>query len=108
MSDESDNGETTLASLRARVGMTQAQVAEKMFVSPAQVSRIEALYPHLMFPTLRAYLDALGVDIKFALEGRGEWLSGDVIADINRSDVLRLRRLDPTRRGFRRRTLDHD
>lgn len=101
MTDEPGAVELTLADLRIRAGLTQDQVAEKMFVSRTQVRRIEGLYPELMFPTLRAYLDALGVDIKFILGSGGECLSGDVVADVNQPHLLRCRRADRTRRAFR-------
>ncbi|MGW7510670.1 helix-turn-helix domain-containing protein [Streptomyces massasporeus] len=97
---ENDLEHLTLAVLRRRAGLSQAQVAEKMFVSKAQVSRIEAMYPDLMFPTLRAYMDAIGVNIRFVGENIVDELSGEVVADTSRI-YAESRRKDPTR-GSRR------
>jgi transcriptional regulator with XRE-family HTH domain len=88
----------TLADLRRRKGMTQAQVADKLHVSPKQVSRIEAAYPQVMFTSLRAYLDAIGVDIRF-LSGDLSVLSGDIEPDPVRQAAVRARQNDPTRQG---------
>ncbi|MFF6966032.1 helix-turn-helix domain-containing protein [Streptomyces anthocyanicus] len=104
MPDESEDqpADPTLSDLRKRTGLTQAEVADRLFLSTAQVSRIEAHYPYVMLHSLRAYLDALGVEIKFCQEGFEDCLSGDIVADITRADALRNRRMDPTRRAFRR------
>lgn len=89
----------TLAKLREQAGLSQAQMAEKMGVSRAQVSRIEASYPDVMFPTLRRYMDAL--DVKIMYTGLdGEWESDDVEKDVFRSATAEGKRKDPTR-GFR-------
>ncbi|WP_445279654.1 helix-turn-helix domain-containing protein [Streptomyces sp. DSM 118148] len=90
----------TLADLRRRTGLSQAQVAERMFVSDTQVSRIEAMYPQVMFPTLRAYLDAIKVDIRFSQAPGLNVLSGEVVADTTRIYAAS-RRKDPTRGGRR-------
>ncbi|WML79192.1 helix-turn-helix transcriptional regulator [Streptomyces sp. VNUA74] len=106
MTDEVEaKGEYTemkLSDLRTRVGLTQAEVADRMFVSKAQVSRIEGHYPYVMLHSLRAYLDALDVEIRFSQEGFEDCLSGDVVADETRNDALRTRRLDQSRGRFRR------
>lgn len=89
---------STLADLRKQKGLTQSEVAERMFVSPKQVSRIEAAYPQLMFTSLRAYLDAVGVDVHFT-DGVIDVLSGDVEPDAGRQDAVKARQSDPTRQG---------
>ncbi len=56
-----------LADARHASGLTQAQVAERMGVSQAQVARIEKRgYDRYTLNTLRRYVKALGDD--FALE----------------------------------------
>lgn len=91
---------TTLADLRKRAGLSQPEVAAKMGVSRAQVSRIEASYPDVMFPTLRRYMDALDVKIMYAgLDS--EWESDGVEKDVFRSATVENKRTDPSR-GFRR------
>ncbi|MGA5435490.1 helix-turn-helix domain-containing protein [Streptomyces cellulosae] len=87
----------TLADLRKRVGLTQRDVARLMAVSRTQVCRIESMYPDVMFQSVRKYMDALGVDIKFAIEGDEEWLSGDIVASANHDIVFWMRHTDPTR-----------
>jgi len=86
-----------LFDLRRIAGRTQKQVAEFMGIGQAQVSRIEAQYPDIRFLTLRAYLDALGIDIRFTKDGELDVLSGDVVEDTSRN-YLEGRRTDPTRR----------
>lgn len=88
----------TLADLRRHKGMTQAEVASKMAVSPKQVSRIEAAYPQVMFTSLRAYLDAIKVDIRFMDEALSV-LSGDIEPDADRQLAVKARQADPTRQG---------
>lgn len=88
----------TLADLRKSAGMTQAQVAKKMYVSQAQISRIEGMFPDVMFPSLRAYLDAIGTDIRFVLNDVFDVVSGEVTSDNTRTYAEK-RRQDPTRRG---------
>ena len=60
---------TSLGELRARHGLTQVQLAERMERSQAQVSRIESgADPHLS--TIAEYVDALGarLDLVVTLE----------------------------------------
>lgn len=95
--------EMKLADLRHRAGLSQPQMAERMGVSKTQVSRIEASYPDVMFTTLRRYLDALGLEIRYTGEMDG------IAVDVSSSDVVKdssriygeTRRLDPTRRSAR-------
>ena len=94
---------TTLADLRKRAGLLQSQVAKKMGVSSAQVSRIEAAYPDVMFPSLRRYMDAVGVDIRFVGEGIIDDVSDEVERDVFRSSTVENMKSDPTR-GFGRRS----
>lgn len=88
-----------LADLRTSAGMSQSKVAERMGVTSAQVSRIEAQYPDVMFPTLRTYLDAIGADIRFVLEDGFDVLSGDIEADASRAEMVAKRKADRTRRA---------
>ena len=68
-----------------------------MGVSRTQVSRIEAKYPDVMFPVLRRYLDAVGIEIRFT--GTGLFVaSDDVEADTSRIYAESIRS-DPTRGG---------
>lgn len=93
--------EMKLADLRHRAGLSQPQLAKRMGVSRVQVSRIEASYPDVMFTTLRRYLDALGLEIRYT----GELVAGELAVDVSSSEVVRdasrifgeTRKLDPTR-----------
>lgn len=91
----------TLADLRKRSGLSQAQIAERMGVSRPQVSRIEAMYPELMFPTLRRYMDAIEMDIRYV--GGPEDAPMDVSSSEVTEDKTRVyaegRRKDRTRGG---------
>jgi transcriptional regulator with XRE-family HTH domain len=88
-----------LADLRKRAGLSQQQVAERMGVGQSQVSRIEMLYPDVMFPTLRRYLSAIDAEIRFHGHG-GSIPAGKVVPDPNRTEA-EARRKDPTRGGRR-------
>jgi transcriptional regulator with XRE-family HTH domain len=87
----------TLAELRQKRGLSQADVARELGVSRNQVSRTEAMYPNVMFTKLRAYLDVIGVDIRFTADGI-DVLSGEVTEDTARI-YAESRRKDPTRAG---------
>lgn len=89
----------TLAKLRERAGLSQAEMAEKMGVSRAQVSRIEASYPDVMFPALRRYMDALDTTVVFAGPDKS-YESDDIEQDVFRSATVKGKRSDPSR-GFR-------
>ncbi len=56
----------TLATLRKALGLTQVQVAASMGVAQAAVSKVEAR-DDVLVSTLRAYADALGLDVELAL-----------------------------------------
>ncbi|MFE1046338.1 helix-turn-helix domain-containing protein [Streptomyces olivaceus] len=101
MPDENEDktADPMLSDLRKRAGLTQAEVADRLFLSTAQVRRIEAHYPHVMFNSLRAYLDVIGVDVKLSQDGFEDILSGNISPDPSHGDVLRTRRQDPTRRA---------
>lgn len=95
--------EMKLADLRHRAGLSQPQMAARMGVSKTQVSRIEASYPDVMLTTVRRYLDALGLEMRYTGEMDG------VVVDVSSSEVVHdadriygeTRRKDPTRRGAR-------
>jgi len=53
----------TLRNLRLRVGLSQAQLAEKIGTSQPQVARLEAGTQEPTLKTLRRISDALGVDL---------------------------------------------
>lgn len=90
-----------LSDLRLRCGLSQPQLAERMGVSRVQVSRIEAMYPDVMFTTLRRYLDALDLDIRFT--GEIDNIAVDVSSSEVEEDSSRVwketRQKDPTRGG---------
>jgi transcriptional regulator with XRE-family HTH domain len=89
---------TKLAHLRMRTGLSQSQVAQRMGVTRVQVSRIEAMYPNVMFTSLRSYMDAIGADVHFTADGIFDVVSGDVEEDTSRT-YAQARRKDPTRRA---------
>jgi transcriptional regulator with XRE-family HTH domain len=90
----------TLSDLRKRAGFSQAQMSERMGVSKTQVSRIEATYPDIMFTTLRRYLDALDVEIRFLGDGVIDAESSEVEKDGTRI-YAETRKQDPTRQRVR-------
>lgn len=93
--------EMTLAELRRKTGLSQSQVAAEMGISVAQVSKMEAMYPKVMFNRLRAYMDAIGVEIRYLdCDVHIDLSSSEVVEDSSR--ILALgRRKDPTRGGLR-------
>lgn len=94
-----------LADLRHRAGLSQPQLAARMGVSRAQVSKIEAMYPDVMFPTLRNYLDGLGIEIRFVgdLDGAAVDVSSSEV-EVDTDRIFReSRKADPTRRGLGKR-----
>lgn len=94
-----------LAELRTTAGLSQRTVSERMGVTQTQVSRIEAMYPDVMFPSLRSYLDAVGVDIRFVLDGVFDLVSGDVEQDMSRAEAVHNRKIDRSRRSAVTRSL---
>lgn len=89
----------TLSDLRKKAGLSQSQLAKRMNVTVQWVSRVEGMYPDVMFPKLRAYLDGVGVDIRFVMGGFST-LSGNVTEDGSRT-YKESRQHDPTRAGKR-------
>lgn len=88
----------TLADLRREVGLSRSEMSRRMGVSDAQVTRIEVQYPDVMFPTLRRYMDALGVTIVY--DGDGFAYESDAIEqDPERETTRRARKNDPGRRS---------
>ncbi len=63
-------GSMTLAELRRLNGKTQAQVAESMGVSRGRIGSIERDFPHIHYPVLVRYLDAIGADLMFGAGGQ--------------------------------------
>lgn len=57
--------DTTLADLRRQAGLTQAQVAEHMGVTPGRISHLEARYPYIKYERLLAYMQAIGTELRF-------------------------------------------
>lgn len=58
----------TLAETRARAGLTQTQVAERMGVSQSDVSKLERR-ADVLLSTLRAYARAVGARLHVGLQG---------------------------------------
>jgi transcriptional regulator with XRE-family HTH domain len=56
-----------LAAIRRATGLTQTELAAKLGVGQAQISKIER-QRDMLLSTLAAYLAALGVDAKFVVE----------------------------------------
>jgi transcriptional regulator with XRE-family HTH domain len=56
-----------LAAIRRATGLTQTELAAKLGVGQAQISKIER-QRDMLLSTLTAYLAALGVDAKFVVE----------------------------------------
>lgn len=59
---------TTLAEARARAGLSQTQVAERLGIGQSDVSKLERR-SDVLLSTLRAYARAIGVRLHVALEG---------------------------------------
>lgn len=64
-------GETTLAQARKRAGLTQRQVAERLGISQADVSKLERR-EDVRVSTLRAYARAIGARLHLGLLGPGD------------------------------------
>lgn len=63
--------ETTLAQARARAGLTQAQVGERMGISQSDVSKLERR-ADVRLSTLRAYAAAIGAHLDVTIQVAGE------------------------------------
>ncbi|MGH2728093.1 MAG: helix-turn-helix domain-containing protein, partial [Actinomycetota bacterium] len=68
-------GGATLAELRARAGLTQEQVSERMGISQSDVSKLERR-SDLKLTTLRAYISALEGNLQVTVR-----LPGDAAAE---------------------------
>ncbi|MDP2955852.1 MAG: helix-turn-helix transcriptional regulator [Longimicrobiales bacterium] len=63
--------ETTLAQARARAGLTQSQVAERLGISQSDVSKLERR-ADVRLSTLRAYASAIGASLHVGIQGPGD------------------------------------
>ena len=68
-----------LAAIRRAAGLTQIQLAAKLGVGQAQVSKIER-QSDMLVGTLASYLTALGVDAQIVLEVGDQTLTYDLTA----------------------------
>jgi transcriptional regulator with XRE-family HTH domain len=66
-----------LAAIRKATGLTQVQLAAKLGVGQAAVSKIER-QSDMLLGTLTAYLSALGVDAQIVVEVGNETLMYDL------------------------------
>jgi transcriptional regulator with XRE-family HTH domain len=62
---------TTLVEARARAGLTQAQVAERLGIGQSDVSKLERR-GDVRLSTLRAYVRAIGARLHVGIQGPGE------------------------------------
>jgi transcriptional regulator with XRE-family HTH domain len=68
-----------LAAIRRAAGLTQIQLAAKLGVGQAQVSKVER-QSDMLVGTLASYLTALGVDAQIVLEAGDQTLTYDLTA----------------------------
>jgi transcriptional regulator with XRE-family HTH domain len=68
-----------LAAIRRAAGLTQIQLAAKLGVGQAQVSKIER-QSDMLVGTLAAYLTALGVEAQIVVEVGDQTLTYDLTA----------------------------
>lgn len=68
-----------LAAIRRAAGLTQIQLAAKLGVGQAQVSKVER-QSDMLVGTLASYLTALGVDAQIVLEVGDQTLTYDLTA----------------------------
>lgn len=64
-------GRTTLAQARARAGMTQSQVAQRLGIAQSDVSKLERR-GDVRVSTLRAYARAIGAHLQVTIQGPGD------------------------------------
>ncbi|XXD09624.1 helix-turn-helix domain-containing protein [Klebsiella sp. R445] len=62
---ENSPQEDILNCMRARAGLTQAEVAKRLGLTPPAVSRLEKRFTHASFKTLKRYAEACGFDLRF-------------------------------------------
>ena len=68
-----------LAAIRRATGLTQIELAAKLGVGQAQISKIER-QGDMLISTLASYLTALGVDAKIVVEGGERTVTYDLTA----------------------------
>jgi transcriptional regulator with XRE-family HTH domain len=68
-----------LAAMRRAAGLTQTQLAAKLGVGQAQVSKVEH-QDDMLINTLASYLKALGVDAKIVVEVGEQTVTYDLTA----------------------------
>lgn len=66
-----------LAALRRSAGLTQTELAAKLEVGQAQISKIER-QSDMLISTLASYLAALGADAKLVVELGGQAVTYDL------------------------------
>ncbi|AHG22491.1 hypothetical protein Z042_24935 [Chania multitudinisentens RB-25] len=62
---ENNELEDILYCMRAKAGLTQAEVAKRLGLTPPAVSRLEKRSFHASFKTLKRYAKACGFDLCF-------------------------------------------
>lgn len=65
-----------MRNLRKKVGLTQAELAEKMGVGQSWVSKLESANNDHTFESVLAYLDALGADFEASFLLNGQKVAG--------------------------------
>ena len=68
-----------LAAIRRATGLTQIELAAKLGVGQAQISKVER-QGDMLISTLASYLRALGVDAKIVVEGGERTVTYDLTA----------------------------
>jgi transcriptional regulator with XRE-family HTH domain len=68
-----------LAAIRRATGLTQTELAAKLGVGQAQISKIER-QGDMLISTLASYLTALGVDAKIVVEVGEQTVTHDLAA----------------------------
>lgn len=76
---------TTLAEARARVGMTQTQVAERLGIGQSDVSKLERR-ADVRLSTLQAYARAIGARLHVGIQGPGDDAPRDVVLSRRREE----------------------
>ena len=66
----------SMRNLRKKMGLTQAELAEKMGVGQSWVSKLESANNDHTFESVLAYLDALGADFEASFFQNGQKVAG--------------------------------